>query len=295
MNLAVLIFPTTCIIIQPTPTQYHGIILLIVKELLFTYSYPATHTMCSKGENCLGHFFVAVLLLVLCSAHVPRATSTSWSVDYDTIPEWVTRRNNSTMFWREYSKNVAAVDRINKSGKRADVLLIGDSITAWNKPMNLSKLRGSRKVWEKNFGDLISEPLGIPGDRVDDVVWRLAVGAEKPTLDPKVIIIFVGINDVVHKTPNVAERMDFLLGWLRKHSPESRVVVQLLLPSLSPALEVNLDYNLLALRHNATPSSCMMDMKKNDRRFMVDILHPNERGQDRLQKCLRKRFVDKFI
>lgn len=215
--------------------------------------------------------------------------------DYSAIPEWVTQRNNSTMFWQEYMRNIRAVQEIDQSGKRADVLLIGDSITAWNKPMDLSKLKGSRKVWQKNFGDLIAEPLGIPGDRIDDVLWRLAVGGEKTVLDPKVIIVFVGINDIVHKTPNIAERMDYLLGWLRKHSPESRLVVQLLLPSLSPAVDVNLDYTLLAIKHNATASFCMLDMKKNDRNFMVDTLHPNERGQDRLQKCLRRRHVNKYI
>jgi len=239
--------------------------------------------------------WLGAVLLLLYRARVVEATAESFSVDYDIIPDWVTRRNNSTMFWREYSRNVDAVDKINRSGKRADVLLIGDSITAWNKPMDLSKLKGSREVWDRNFGDLIAEPLGIPGDRVDDVVWRLALGAEKPDLDPKLIIIFVGINDVVHKTPNIPERMDFLLGWLRKNSPKSRLVVQLLLPSLSPAVQVNLEYHLLAFKHNATPSYCMLDMKKNDRRFMVDILHPNEKGQDRLQKCLRKQFVDTEI
>ena len=235
----------------------------------------------------------SVALLVLYRAHAVAADSTS--EEYNTIPKWVTRRNNSTMFWREYSRNVEAVRKINQSGKRADVLLFGDSITAWNKPMNLSKLAGSRNVWEKNFGDLVAEPLGIPGDRIDDVVWRLALGDEMPVLDPKVIIFFVGINDVVHKTPNIAERMDYLLGWISRHSPKSKLIVQLLLPSLSPAVAVNLDYTLLAFKYNATASFCMLDMKKNDRKYMVDILHPNERGQDRLQKCLRRRFVDRYV
>lgn len=233
--------------------------------------------------------------LFLHYAHgAPARTESSSLGEYRMIPDWVTRRNNSTMFWREYSRNVEAVEKINRSGRRADVLLIGDSITAWNKPMDLSKLEGSRRVWEENFGDLVAEPLGIPGDRIDDVLWRLAVGAEKPRLDPKVIIVFVGINDIVHKTPNIAERMDYLLGWLREHSPDSTLVVQLLLPSLSPARDVNIDFTLLSYKHSASPSFCMQDMKKNDKEYMVDILHPNKNGQDKLQKCLR-RHVDKYI
>ena len=82
------------------------------------------------------------------------------------------------MVRREHERNVQAVERINSLGVQADVLLLGDSITAWNKPVDLSKLPGSRHVWEDNFGDLVAEPLGIPGSRIADVIWWIAVGKE---------------------------------------------------------------------------------------------------------------------
>lgn len=235
------------------------------------------------------------LLSLVLLAHLARIDAATEAVipefnhDYNssTLPEWVQGRDNS-MFWREFARNKEQIKSIDDSGKRGDMLLLGDSITAWNKPVDLSKVPGSRDVWEDNFGDLLAEPNGIPGDRISTVVWRLAVGKERPRLDPKVIVIFVGINDVVHKTPNIPERMDFLLGWLRSHMPRSELVVQLLLPSLSPAIGVNIDYILLARKHNATVSHCMQDMRKNNRKYMADILHPNVAGQARLQRCLRK-------
>ena len=229
----------------------------------------------------------AVLFLALL---VPVLGSTpAFKTNYDVLPQWVQGRNSS-MFRREHERNVQAVERINSLGVQADVLLLGDSITAWNKPVDLSKLPGSRHVWEDNFGDLVAEPLGIPGSRIADVIWRIAVGKEKPELDPKMIILFIGINDIVHKTPNIAERMDFLLGWITKHSPNSKIVVQLLLPSLSPAVEVNMEYVLLSIKHNATVSYCMQDVRRGNKKYFVDILHPSIEGQDRLQRCLRDLF-----
>lgn len=209
------------------------------------------------------------------------------------LPSWVQGRNNSE-FIRELQRNVDAIKAIDDEGTRADVLFYGDSIVAWNKPMNLSRVPGTRKVWEAYFGDLKAEPLGIPGDRIATLIWRLSQGFEKPQLDPKVVILLIGINDVVHKTTNIAERMDFLLRWLQQNMPSSIVVVQTLLPSLSPAAALNIEYVSLAFKYGARPSFCMQDIRKNDRRWMADILHPNGDGQDKLLRCLR-RLVQPFL
>eukprot|EP00890_Picochlorum_soloecismus_P002676 jgi/Picsp_1/3409/NSC_06247-R1_sgnh hydrolase len=203
------------------------------------------------------------------------------------LPLWVEGRNNSE-FNREWQRNVEAIKAIDNEGIRADVLLYGDSIVAWNKPMNLSRVPGTRIIWEAHFGDVKAEPLGIPGDRIATLIWRLSLGFEKPKLDPKVVIIFIGINDVVHKTPNIAERMDFLLRWLQANMPSSTIVVQTLLPSLSPAMTLNAEYVALAFKYRARPSFCMQDIRKNDKRWMADILHPNGAGQDKLLRCLRR-------
>lgn len=221
------------------------------------------------------------------------ALSTSLQAFTLELPSWVQGRNN-TEFVREWQRNVDAIKAIDGEGTRADVLLYGDSIVAWNKPMNLSRVPGTRKIWEAYFGDLKAEPLGIPGDRIATLIWRLSQGFERPRLDPKVVILLIGINDVVHKTPNIAERMDFLLRWLQVNMPLSTIVVQTLLPSLSPAAALNVEYVSLAFKYGARPSFCMQDIRKNDKRWMADILHPNGAGQDKLLRCLR-RLVQPFL
>jgi hypothetical protein len=103
------------------------------------------------------------------------------------FPSWVIGPQNS-FFTREYFRNLALISAIDKKKVQADVLVYGDSITALSKPTNLSTgIKGNREPWDKNFGDLNAEPLGIPADRVGSLMWRLAVGNERPKFkNPKV-------------------------------------------------------------------------------------------------------------
>ena len=156
-----------------------------------------------------------------------------------------------------------------------------------NKPLNLTKTTGTRQVWNKHFGDLNAEPLGIPGDRIATLIYRLAVKNEHPQFaDPKVSIIFIGINDVVHKTPDIPGQMDFLLTWIKNNMPATKIVLQALLNGMSTAIPVNQAYEKLAEKHNILWSTCGQDIKKMDRKYMADLLHPNFNGQTKLLGCL---------
>lgn len=216
----------------------------------------------------------------------PRATITN----IPGLPKWVVGRDNS-MFNREFRRNMAAIKRIDQKGQRMDIALYGDSITYWNKPGNLSKVAGSRAVWNEIFGDLNAEPLGIPGDRVGTLIYRIAILKERPVVaDPRVCIIFAGINDVVHKStdPGVPIRMDYLIRLTKKKMPQSKIVIQALLPSLSRAPAVNEGYKKIAKKNNVVFSTCGQDIERGDRRYMADILHPNKRGQRKVLRCLNK-------
>lgn len=235
-----------------------------------------------------------VALFFFWVAALARATTCAAS-----IPDWVERRNPSAMFEVEYARNVAAVQRIDAKSKPADVLVYGDSITAWNKPMDLSKLPGSRKYFEQHFGDLVSEPLGIPGDEVKHLFWRIARGKELPIRDPKHLIIFIGINDITHGVPEgeVVSRMGELLSFVTRRLPTSKVLLQLLLPSHAKVPTVNEGYVKAAkkLKNNGKRVEvveCLTDglVRGSDewRELMVDQLHPSELGQDALLRCWRR-------
>ena len=206
------------------------------------------------------------------------------------LPGWVVGRNNS-MFNREFDRNIAAIRKIDQKREKMDMALYGDSITYWNKPGNLSKVAGSRAVWNTIFGDLNAEPLGIPGDRVGTVIYRIAVLKERPVFaDPRVCVLFVGINDVVHNStdPDIPTRMEYLILLIKKEMPQSKIVLQALLPSLKRAVAVNEGYKRIARENNIVFSTCGQDIRRGDRTYMADILHPNEKGQRKVLRCLNK-------
>lgn len=170
---------------------------------------------------------ILVALLVVCSRAAP-------SRPRQRVPEWVRQRNNGTLWFREYSRNLQAIERVNAQKDPADVLVYGDSITAWSKPTDLSRLPGSRRYFDRWLGaPLVSEPLGIPGDEIAHLGWRLIVGKELPRKDPRNVILFIGINDIVHglQTEDILSRMDSLLGFVTQRMPSTKVLLQLLLPS----------------------------------------------------------------
>jgi lysophospholipase L1-like esterase len=96
-----------------------------------------------------------------------------------------------------------------------DVVLLGDSLTE----------RG--EWWE-----LLERPAanrGIGGDTVEKVRARLD---DVVALEPRVVFLLVGVNDLVAGTDpdTLARRHDALVGELRRRLPRARVVVQSLLP-----------------------------------------------------------------
>jgi lysophospholipase L1-like esterase len=194
---------------------------------------------------------------------------------------------------REHRRNMDAIAAIDQKQEILDVAVYGDSITWWNGGpcCNLTKLPGSRAVWTRIFGDISAEPLGIPGDRVATLIYRLFVLKERPVFaNPRVLIIFIGINDVVHNStdPSISYRMDYLISMVKKEFPTSRIVLQALLPSLTRATTVNEGYKKIAKKYKITFSTCGQDIRRGDRTYMVDILHPNENGQEKVLDCLNK-------
>lgn len=191
---------------------------------------------------------------------------------------------------------MAAIAKFDAMGVQMDVAMYGDSITAWSKPLNISRVViGSRLPWKRHFGDIEAAPLGIPGDRIANLMWRLSRGNERPKYaDPKVVIIFIGTNDAAFNVPYIPEKIDYMLRWLHTEMPDSKVVLQALLPTLNVTADINPVYARSANKYGVVYSTCMQDIASNSRAFMADTLHPNDVGQDKLLGCLRK-LVEPFL
>lgn len=224
-----------------------------------------------------------LVLLALCAGHSVDAKATP------DLPKWVVPRAGY-MFKTEWRRNVRAIRAIDAKNERMDVAAYGDSIIAWNKPFNLPKNPATRLYWDRWFKDLNAEPLGISGDRIANLMWRLSKGNEMPNFgSPKVIIIFIGINDVLHNnTANIYDQMNYVLKFMRKNMPESKIILQALLPSLEGGIPANMAYARLAMEHKIYYSNCMQDVTRGNAKYMHDDLHPTAAGQNKLWMCVRR-------
>jgi lysophospholipase L1-like esterase len=131
------------------------------------------------------------------------------------------------------------VTRLRAAEKAAplDFVLYGDSITAalWGYEVS-SKAPGAQAVWEAHFGDKRAVALGIAGDQIGNVLWRV-VQHERPATDPKVIGLHIGINDLIgwgsggkDPVPPTLERLRVLIRTVAGMFPMSVVVVLALTP-----------------------------------------------------------------
>ncbi|HEY7886187.1 MAG TPA: GDSL-type esterase/lipase family protein [Cellvibrionaceae bacterium] len=77
---------------------------------------------------------------------------------------------------------------------QAQVVLLGDSITdGWD-----------NNIWKQQLAPLGAVNFGIGGDLTQNLLWRLDNGAIEQ-LDPKVVVILIGVNNFLHQDASAAE------------------------------------------------------------------------------------------
>jgi lysophospholipase L1-like esterase len=104
---------------------------------------------------------------------------------------------------------------------RPDLVFIGDSITA----------RWPQEVLEARFGKHRPLNLGIGGDWIQNVIWRV----QNDTLDkaePKVVVLLIGTNNLTGKfTPNeLTADIGALLKAIQSKTPKSKILLLGILP-----------------------------------------------------------------
>ncbi len=81
-----------------------------------------------------------------------------------------------------------------------DVVFLGDSITqGWE--------GAGKQAWDEHFAPLNAGNFGFSGDRTEHVLWRLEHG-EIMGLDPKLIVIMIGTNNIGHGSSNPQQTAD---------------------------------------------------------------------------------------
>ncbi|XP_075215737.1 platelet-activating factor acetylhydrolase alpha [Lycorma delicatula] len=104
--------------------------------------------------------------------------------------------------------------------REPEVVLIGDSI--------IHHLQ-YRPVWSELFEPLHCLNFGISGDSTQHVLWRINNG-ELDNVQPKVVVVLVGTNNVKESTEHVAEGIIEIVKTIRGLLPDCYVVVVDLLP-----------------------------------------------------------------
>lgn len=160
------------------------------------------------------------------------------------LPAWAqpkpTRKMKGTWgAWPDVvAKNASRLRAAEKVPKPVDFVLYGDSITAFLNGYSVSpKVPGSEQPWKTHFGDLNAVALGVAGDQISTVLWRVT-HTEKPAVAPKIIGLHIGINDLIGfglpkgqlPVPPTITRLEILITTLATMFPTTTILVFALTP-----------------------------------------------------------------
>ena len=98
----------------------------------------------------------------------------------------------------------------------ADILLIDDSIifNFWRYP----------RVWKKHFNDVKPYNLGMRGDHVQHVLWRIKFGLMP--INPSMVIIHSSTNNLMKNEPReIAEGIQQIGNLVKQRLPNSKMVI----------------------------------------------------------------------
>jgi len=105
------------------------------------------------------------------------------------------------------------------------MVFLGDSITqGWEDP--------GEAAWTAAFAPLGAVNLGVSGDRTEHVLWRLAQ-APITRLEPKVVVVLIGTNNLGHGTANAEQTFDGaakVVETVLAQAPEATVALCAILP-----------------------------------------------------------------
>ena len=194
------------------------------------------------------------------------------------VPSWVSLGKQKDEQTGEHETNRRVVEAANRAGTTFDLVMYGDSITAYHMK--------DPAVWRKYFDPRKATPLAMGGSNVAELAARIIQRGENLANDPRNIVLLIGINDIKPwKYTDPAPRLDFLVQWLQAAHPTSRIFVMALIPNAERDVRsVNAKYRALAEKRGAQFLECTgLDLNKHYK----DSTHPNAAGQDILMRCIK--------
>jgi lysophospholipase L1-like esterase len=124
------------------------------------------------------------------------------------------------------------VEKAKKGG--IDIYFVGDSITRrWG--CNDAQYTNLLANWTSNFFGWNAGDFGWGADKTENILWRLENG-ELDDVNPKVIVILAGINNVGNRPGNDAKVADItrglkaILDTCRKKAPDASIILTAIFP-----------------------------------------------------------------
>lgn len=160
---------------------------------------------------------------------------------------------------------------------KCQLVFLGDSITeGW--------LGNGLSVWKARYEQYNAFNLGIGGDEVQHVLWRVQDGALSG-LAPKVLVLMIGTNNignVGHKAGEVAMGVGELLHDLHKRLPKTKILLLGVFPrDEQPGTRLRKEISLLNSKLKQYPGHTYLDIgaaflnddKSISPSMMPDYLH----------------------
>jgi lysophospholipase L1-like esterase len=212
-------------------------------------------------------------------------------------------------YWQKRQAEITAQIAQGQDLSGYRLVFIGDSITDFwllgDNPWATGQKFG-RAVWDQSFGKTSALPalnLGISGDRIEHVLYRIAAPADggigqldRADLKPEAVVLMLGINNSYDaETPADAAifaGVKAAVVTIHARKPGARIILQSLLPTSDEAKNaaivrpVNAQLKALAASPAYAPFVTWLDLYpgfvdtngKQIAGLFNDGLHPNEAG-----------------
>ena len=160
------------------------------------------------------------------------------------------------------------IEKVRAMRDGIDIALLGDSITqGWGGGWDGAPFNAA---WQKHFASFKTVNLGIGGERMESILWRLDHGALDGA-SPKVIVLKIGVNNAPLIFANgvpagtAAYGIKLCIENLRMRCPKSQIVLVKILPAFDPTKEagkavVDINATLDALKIDRDPHIHVLDL-----------------------------------
>lgn len=257
----------------------------------------------------------------LCAAMLASAVPATAYSETATAPRFVAETPTPRVdYWQKRAADIGRELSAQQSLQPVRLVFVGDSITDfWHLDANpwFPGLYCGWSIWNESFGGAVPAHkalnLGVSGDRIEHVLHRLLPAAEggegwldRKDLQPDTIFVMLGINnsfDVEQPaTSSIIKGVEAVVARLRERKPDTRIVVQSLLPTDDAVKNRDLvmPVNAALKAHAAEQANTafldlypsFVDEKGAQRRVLFnDALHPSREGyrvwRDRLVAFLK--------